>query len=111
MAAARAGVCRLRAIIRGVDNTSTLTSVGGSTSESGAGATVGTVATTCPTGCMRLMRHERYRTGRSATNSVVRTAPGAEPDDTDCAVVDPMACPVATIWYSDGTVSRSRAVA
>src|SRR3954471_21130289 len=111
MAAARAGVWRLRATMRGVASTSTLTDVGGPTSASGAGATIGTAATTWPTGGIRLIRHDRYRTGRSATNSVVRIVPGAEVEAGACAVDEPIGCPVATIWYSAGTVSRRSAVA
>ena len=69
---------------------------------------MGTSSFVRPTGTKRLMMQERYRAGRFAAYSTVRIDRGL-PDAAAIALFTRL--PLATIWYSAGTVSRSVAVA
>src|SRR5712692_9605696 len=78
------------------------------------GATAGTSTVARPIGTNRLMTQDKYLVGRSAKYSTVRaylTSPRVLARLSAGATDDPIKLPLATIWYSEGTVSRIAAIA
>jgi len=112
-------MARLRPAMRGVETTSRSTPPGSAAGanpvvSTAAGAIPGTATRVRATGTNRLMMTDRYRTGRSATYSTVRVdrASSRAGSDTSAGLSEVSSgLPLATIWYSEGTVSRLAAVA
>src|SRR5262245_32455109 len=101
ISAARAGVCRLRETMRGVERTSRATVLVESSITDAVdvaatpGATAGTGTDVRPTGPSFPISTARYRMGRSVTNCMVRVAvAAADPtgaDDDEAPVGRPLA--------------------